>query len=61
MNVERAVELAKEMNRTGKHKEEWHYYPALHDSGNWFVMRRRKRAELLVAVYVDGKTSVREA
>ncbi|QBQ72092.1 hypothetical protein Milano_070 [Agrobacterium phage Milano] len=61
MNVERAVELAKEMNRTGKHKEEWHYYPALHDSGNWFVMRRRKRAELCVAVYVDGKTSVREA
>jgi len=44
MTVERAIELAKELNRTG----------------NWFVMRRRKRAELCVAVYVDGKTSVKE-
>lgn len=60
MTVERAIELTKEMNRTGKHREEWHYYPAMHDSGEWFVMRRRKAAELRTAIFTNGTTAIQE-
>lgn len=61
MTVEEACAKSKELNATGKHRDEWGYYPAWHErKGEWFVMRRRKLAEVSIAVFIDGTMSFNE-
>ena len=66
MTFEEAHAVAKRLNETGKHRENWFYYPAYYDGANekfvgkHFVMRRPRKTELHVAIYGDGKLSIRE-
>lgn len=64
MTPEEAVESAERLNKTGKFREDWYYYPTYSSkgkfAGKWFVMRRRKMAEIAVAMYADGNLSTRE-
>lgn len=61
MTPEEAVNRARELNATGNFRDEWGYYATYHDAkGEWFVMRRRKQAEVHVAVFVDGSYSIME-
>jgi hypothetical protein len=56
-----AVEQAGELNRIGKHRDYWFYYPTYHDTNHlWFVMRRKKYADITTAVYITGELSGRE-
>lgn len=58
MTAEMAVEKSIELNKTGKHRSEWIYYPAYNEPDkNWFVQRRRKFAELKVAIFSTGEIS----
>ena len=66
MTFDEANAKAKELNLTGKHRENWYYYPAYYDGenplfiGSHFVMRRLKKADLRVAVFGDGRVSISE-
>lgn len=58
MTAEQAVAKSTELNKTGKFRDEWFYYPAYHEHDkNWFVQRRRKLAELRVAIFNTGEVS----
>lgn len=52
---------AAELNRSGKNRHGWFYYPTYHiEKYEWFVMRRLKTAKVETAVYIDGTISIRE-
>lgn len=56
MTPEEAAASAMELNATGKHRDEWWYYPTYHDRDKtWFVMRRRKLAEIHTAIFSNGE------
>lgn len=64
MKLEDAKAESVRLNTEGKHRTEWFYYPACYyegpRAGEWFVLRRRKRAEVSVAVFFDGTINIRE-
>jgi hypothetical protein len=61
-----ACKLSNDLNKTGKHKEKWKYYPSVYNgkkyefSGQWFVCRRLKNTSIIIAVFCDGKISIGE-
>ena len=58
MTPNEAVEKAAELNRTGKHREHWSYYPTYHYTiHEWFVARRLKKARIRIAVFLNGDCS----
>lgn len=70
MTNEEALAHASNLNSTGKHREFWFYYAMCHDGGSlgkesphygqWFVMRRPRGVEVMVAVFANGEFSILE-
>ncbi|ATS92135.1 hypothetical protein HMSP1_92 [Sinorhizobium phage HMSP1-Susan] len=60
MTVDEAKSEAMELNKTGKHRKDWFYYPAWYGNDIWFVMRRPKNMTILIATYTNGKRSIWE-
>lgn len=60
MTLSEAIEIAENLNMTGKHREKWGYYPAWIKEEEFAVMRRLKNTEIHAAVFIDGKVSKME-
>lgn len=60
MTPQAAAVKADELNKTGRHREEWYYYPTRHSYDEWFVARRHKSIYIWVAVFVNGELSITE-
>lgn len=62
MKSDDAIRAAKRLNETGKHRGEWFYYPAHHETlHTWFVVRRPKTTQIYIAIFADGREAVRES